>query len=279
MRTDGPVVVALDGSLHSAATLRWGLDEAVLRRAPAVLAGVVDRPPGSEAAEWYPTPYRRFDGEAAYLDVLRDRQAARRPGVPLTSRVLRGPEVPALRTLSDDAQLLVVGALGRAGRDPVGRVGAHLAAQAGCPVAVVRDGGRRPAAARGRGDRHRRLPSSRAAAAVAAREAALRGCPLLVVHAGHLSDDRSLRGAGVVDQAVAELRARHPDLDVRGDLVALDPVEALLTRSAAAVLLVVGSRGLGPVRGALLGSVGSRVLHRAAVTVLVVHAGQEGALC
>ncbi len=59
----------------------------------------------------------------------------------LRTRVLYGPPVPALLPLSNDAQLLVVGARGRGHPTAVGSVAAPLAAHACCPVAVVREAG------------------------------------------------------------------------------------------------------------------------------------------
>ncbi|BCY09429.1 hypothetical protein L3i22_045170 [Actinoplanes sp. L3-i22] len=56
-----------------------------------------------------------------------------------------------------------------------------------------------------------------------------------------------------------------PPVDVK------QAVTALLDEVVAAQLIVVGSRGRGPVRGLLLGSVSQHLLRRAACTVAVVH--------
>jgi len=53
------------------------------------------------------------------------------------------------------------------------------------------------------------------------------------------------------------------------------PVHALLTQSAQAQLLVVGSRGRGAMAGTLLGSVSQAVLHQASCPVAVVRPGTE----
>lgn len=42
MRSDGPVVVALDGSPHGSHTLEWGVSEAVRRRADVLLVRAID---------------------------------------------------------------------------------------------------------------------------------------------------------------------------------------------------------------------------------------------
>ena len=54
MRADGPVFVALDGTAHSGQTLRWGVDEAVRRRARLLLVRVVEDAWQATAWSWYP---------------------------------------------------------------------------------------------------------------------------------------------------------------------------------------------------------------------------------
>lgn len=56
------------------------------------------------------------------------------------------------------------------------------------------------------------------------------------------------------------------------------PVTSSLREAAGdedAALLVIGSRGLGPIRGAISGSVSREVLRRAPVPVVVVPPGME----
>src|SRR4051794_41979544 len=54
MRTDGPVVVALDGTPHSAHTLEWGLAQAGRRGAGVLLTRVVDDAWLGTVWSWYP---------------------------------------------------------------------------------------------------------------------------------------------------------------------------------------------------------------------------------
>lgn len=119
-----------------------------------------------------------------------------------------------------------------------------------------------------------------AAARWAAGEAEYRGVPLRLVHAWPwLTDGRDamaepdrLPAAAerVVADAAAELRAAHPGLDVRTDVVLDVPVDALVAAAESAGLLVVGSRGLGGFAGLMLGSVGMAVAARSGVPVVVV---------
>jgi nucleotide-binding universal stress UspA family protein len=72
----------------------------------------------------------------------------------------------------------------------------------------------------------------------------------------------------------AQVDALPPDLSVTSIVVAGHPPEAILERlrEGSHDLLVMGTRGLGRVGSALLGSVSQAVLHHAEVPVLVVHA-------
>ncbi|KUN05849.1 universal stress protein [Streptomyces yokosukanensis] len=119
----------------------------------------------------------------------------------------------------------------------------------------------------------------------AGREAVRRGLPLRVLHAWRYAD--SLAGAdrdtqhGWVSQGVAEavraVRERHPRLAVSVDVVEGEPVHALAGAAEQAEMLVLGSRGHGPVLGFLLGSVGQQVIAEATRPVVLVRAGDEPA--
>lgn len=293
MRADGPVVIALDGSPHSEHTLEWGLHEASLRGTDVVLARSWTDPRDLVEWSWYPLVDAELDAETTtYLSEKQAVAVDRYPDLTVTTQSIRGSEVPVLRDLSASAQLLVVGARGRAGHLRMGSIAAHLAAHSRCDVAVVRGdeaatpGTSAPVVVGVDGSR-----ASLAAAEAAAREASMRAAPLLVVHArptiadpyGRGMPALSPRAATDVDvndpthraaQAVAtRLRAQHPGLEVRVALLDDDPAHALVAASTGAVLVVVGSRGLGAFRGMLLGSVSTDVVRNAASTVLVLHDG------
>lgn len=96
---------------------------------------------------------------------------------------------------------------------------------------------------------------------------------------GELSDHRGyMRSFGEVTQL---LRARlsalrgpvttaHPAVAVEFRAILAPPVDALVDLSRDALMLVLGSRGLGAVGGLMLGSVSSQCLRRAQCPVLVV---------
>jgi len=122
----------------------------------------------------------------------------------------------------------------------------------------------------------------------AAREAALEDRTLAIVHT---TDQNSIRGsswqnaAGLDHHALTEAlnaaghqvltiaanraRAVAPGVSVRTELLALDPRAALVDLSATAHLLVLGSRGRGPLKTALLGSVSASVAKHAECPVVV----------
>lgn len=123
----------------------------------------------------------------------------------------------------------------------------------------------------------------------AATEAARRGAPLVVLHA-FSADYPAVRSAGpggpvppqpssaihaaaeeTAAAAVERAHAAHPTLEVTGTVVPGDAGVAIVEASTGAALVVVGARGLGRIRGLLVGSVSSYVTPRAHSPVVVVH--------
>ncbi|GAA0607208.1 universal stress protein [Sporichthya brevicatena] len=124
---------------------------------------------------------------------------------------------------------------------------------------------------------------SREALAWAADEAAAWGRPLQVLFAANYPGMITPPGSsielepGALDAAnevttrgVAEALALQPDLAVSGRTEVTSPTRALMEASEDAALLVIGSRGYGPLLGTLLGSISLIVPARAACPVVVV---------
>ncbi|MGW1145350.1 universal stress protein [Streptomyces sp. NPDC002454] len=113
-------------------------------------------------------------------------------------------------------------------------------------------------------------PASTAAVDWAAREAALRGLPLRIVHAPWWEprDFPVVEGDDALDRAaeavVSGARERavdgRPELAVTTEVLTEAPVPALLGAARGAEMLVLGSRAQGPVLGFLLGSHGQQVI-------------------
>ena len=73
-------------------------------------------------------------------------------------------------------------------------------------------------------------------------------------------------------ESMAGWQEKFPEVEVHHEVtIGGHPVATLVRRSRDARLLVVGCRGRGSVRSALLGSVSHGVLHHATVPVAVVH--------
>jgi bile acid:Na+ symporter, BASS family len=123
-----------------------------------------------------------------------------------------------------------------------------------------------------------------AAAEAAATEHPLRvvlawGMPTRGVSAVSQTADLDSRHAqGVLDEAVARLRAEVPGLEVEGDLVRGKPAQALLDDAADASIVVVGNQSRSTFGRLVLGSVSSAVVTYADVPVVLVRsdAGSAG---
>ncbi|MFE8936221.1 universal stress protein [Streptomyces sp. NPDC007872] len=123
-------------------------------------------------------------------------------------------------------------------------------------------------------------PESLAAADWAAREALHRGLPLRLAHAWRwepldlpLVQDPEAQGRAawaVLREAEEEIARRHPGLELSAEVLPDTPVAALLDTGERAEMLVIGSRGHGPVAGFLLGSYGQQIIAGATRPVVAV---------
>ena len=80
----------------------------------------------------------------------------------------------------------------------------------------------------------------------------------------------------LVEQVASLVRESHPDLEVTTLLSVADPRQALLDVADRASLIVLGSRGRGPVRTLLLGSTSVAVASHATCPVVVVRPHHPG---
>lgn len=130
--------------------------------------------------------------------------------------------------------------------------------------------------------------ASLAAVRWAATQAALEARPLTLIHAATWNSpkaDVDLRAVAaalhaeaqtVVRQACAAVKDLLPEARLRSAAVVGDPRSVLIEASNHAFLLVVGSRGRGPVKSLVLGSVGTAVTQHASCPVVVRRPHEEG---
>lgn len=125
-------------------------------------------------------------------------------------------------------------------------------------------------------------PESLAAADWAAREAALRGLPLRIVHAWlrqpldvplvQNQDAESEAARAVLREAEAQVTGRYPEVDVSTEVLPETAVAALVAEAERSAVLCLGTRGHGALLGFLLGSYGQQVIASAPGPVVSVRA-------
>ncbi|RBQ12194.1 universal stress protein [Spongiactinospora rosea] len=121
------------------------------------------------------------------------------------------------------------------------------------------------------------------AASWAAREATLRQTPLQIAHAipqwacetttgryAEIAEWMRDGGHSVLTAAADRAHRERPEIEIRTALLPGDPRTALTTASEEAELMVIGSHGLGAVRGLLVGSVAYGVAGHASCDVVMV---------
>ena len=118
-------------------------------------------------------------------------------------------------------------------------------------------------------------PASMRAVHWAAGQAAAEHRQLTLVHA---AGAMHAGGRHLLDDAREQVARWAPDTEVFSLLEVADAPSLLLTASVDATMVVVGSHGRGPVRTALLGSVGIALVRHAACPVVVVRPSNLGAV-
>jgi nucleotide-binding universal stress UspA family protein len=272
------IVVAYDGSPDAQTGLTWAVRTALLTEQPvvAVVATATDDLTPERSLLW-----------GDHLDEVRE-SAEKILGEALVAdsavELRAGPVVPVVLEAAQDASLLVVGSRGhgQVAGTVAGSVSQHVARHAACPVVVARPVAH-PSARRivvgvdGSG-------GSDAAVEFACRRAELTGEDVVVIHGwrdGRATGttrrevpaefmDRIAEEERLLAESVAGVRSAHPDVHIESEAIPVVAWRALADASAAATLVVVGSRGRGAFAGMLLGSVSQQVMHHADCPVAVV---------
>ncbi len=281
------IIVGIDGSERSADALTFACTLARRARADLLLACAY---PYDDDAAHRETGERHCLREAAQATLDRVVLTVGH-GIPVATRTVadRSP-ARALHCLAvhERASLLIIGSShrGSVGRVFAGATAERLLHGAPCPVAIVprssRAGSLRTIAVGWDGSVEATAALTAAAAAARPGGAELRIVEVLdttgvipPVHGtwpGAAIDprERERRAQERLEQVIAGLPARVGAVPL---VLTGDPVDALASQSLDADLLVLGSRGYGPHRAVLLGSVSGRVVRTAACPVIVVPRG------
>jgi nucleotide-binding universal stress UspA family protein len=272
------IVLGFDGSETSSVALDWVAERAAGRqtRVEIVMIGG--------------TPLQDDFGRDAGLIEAERRVRDRAPDAEVDSHRFTGKMPDSLLERARGADLLVVGS--HRGR-PVwsalsGWMPMRVASRSRTPVAVVPDDWE---ATTGRvvvglDDDE----SSTEAVDFAAREAAVAGEPLALVHTWTMPVPR-MEGsvallaspiearAGqrkILREAAVRAQTAHPDLVIEQILEQSNPASALLQAARGASLLVMGTHHRGLMKGALLGSIGQDVISQCRIPVCVVPGAESG---
>ncbi|WP_328404230.1 universal stress protein [Streptomyces sp. NBC_00390] len=266
-----PLVVGIDGSEASLEAVDWAAEEAVRHEVPLHLVHAAV--PDHEAAD--------------LIAVASERAWKAVPTVRLSSEVLHADAASALVSEGRNAFALVLGSrgLGDLAGMLLGSVSLAVAARADCPVVVVRGGAEYRDARFGRvvvgvedGE------GSGTAVRFASREAHVRRCRLVAVHAwsapfalseppppsGFAPEAHRRPPMQVLDDVLRGQAERYPDATVSRLVIKGTARQALLEAASGSDLLVVGARRRRGHLGLQLGLVNHALLHHAPCPIAVV---------
>lgn len=287
------IVIGFDDSENSRVALMYAAELATLRRTRLSVVTVY-RLPSHFYANYASLP-KHGEDDARKQQAVELLSSARELLTDYDGDVeyyaVEGDSIGALKDISSEAQVTVVGSRGRGGflGLVMGSVATALPPHAASPVVVVpkehdpaqaRDGS--PIVVAGvDGSPAGRTVELHAAQAALERHAVLQilmvmpppdalagWYPELVEQSA--IDDRRAQYEDWLDSEVAWLQPHYPDLKITRTLHVGDPISEFVECTAHAVLTVVGTRGRGAVAGSVLGSVSRGLLLRKQGPVMVV---------
>ncbi len=277
------IVVGIDGSPHARLALKWAADEARLRDLVLrVVCGAKPHPRSGSAS--FASDVFHQSAPWALVDEAVGLVATRHPGVIVRGEVLQAPAAEALVETAELAEMLVVGGRGSGGvAGLLGSVSRSCVHHARCPLVVVHSEPVDPAAL----PANRRIvvgidgsPGSDGALNWALEEAERRDADVTALFVWQYPPVGAFIPAPAVgyeieaDQVIKAARANAArwrpgvHLDVLSYLGAAVPT--LVDASRRADLLVVGRRGRGRLRTALLGSTAAQCADDATCPLVIV---------
>ena len=298
--TTAPVLVGFDGSDESRDAVALGRSLAAAIGAPLVVGAVLDYFPEDPLTAAVDSFEAAVAEDRGRLEGLLRKQLSD-DGTEFDT-VLALSAAHGLQELAEEhaAEVVVVGSTHRGpfGRVALGSMAERLLSGSTRTVAVAPRGYSRDAASgaalRDVGVAYDASPESHAALGFAAGLAAAAGARLAMIRSvepwavrapvvpgvpvpiTETPEQREARERAAEESLERALARIDPEIDARGDVEVGRAEEVLLERSAALDLLVMGSRGYGPVRRVLLGSVSSKVARAAECPVLVVPRAEDG---
>ncbi|WP_236790886.1 universal stress protein [Amycolatopsis sp. GM8] len=285
------IVAGADGTHASLRAVSWAAEEAALRHEPLFVINAFGIPDAFYAETVPPGDWledRRTESQKIVGDAVAAVEA-RYPRLEIVPESTVEAPIPLLIERSRDARMIVLGSAGRGvlGDLLAGSTTSALVAHAKCPVLVIR------------GDDRPDAPlivgvdgslSGEPALAMAFEEAALRGAPLVAVHAWRDADYAQIFGTAragreveplqdaetrVLTEALAGWQEKYPEVPVEPVAERDRPRQRLLDWSRRARLVVVGSRGRGGFAGLLLGSASQALIQYAECPVLVARSDPD----
>lgn len=284
------ILVGYDGSEFAARALEYGAAESARRRIALTVVAAYTVPltiypnlasmPEENEQEASRSAVKKLLTEAAEL--LRDHAG------PVSYRAEQGDAAGVLVHLSSHARAVVVGARGRGGfiGRLLGSVSTALPSHSHCPTVVV-PGHRSDAADAAVVVAVDGSDAGRLAMFTAAEVASSRGVPLEIVSvlpsgrewlhwypelelSAEVTGRRKAELEAALDAEVTAAAEQFPELRASATVPIGNPIDVLAEMTETAQLTVLGTRGRGSVRSALLGSISHGVLHHAQGPVMVV---------
>jgi len=284
----GLIVVGVSSSTGSRSAVRWAAVEAERRMAGLCIVHAYQLPQLGQPVQHKVDDFLR-DEAADLLDGIADGVRGDHPQLDITTRLIQGAPVNALRDESAAAALTVVGAKesGRLSRAILGSVASAVAAANPAPVAVVHPD--HPANASG--------PiivgidesaGNSAAIEFAFVEAAVRNTEVMAVHAwnttvleGGVPDYPSILAQNALEESartmlptiLAGWGAKYPEVVVTQAVRRGGAATVLLEFSQSASMVVVGRRPRGEFGALVMGSTSRSLTAHSQCPVVIVHAG------